>query len=51
MSNAVDKVSEAVVNLQKAQAEYDKAVKYLEHARSEYTEAGKMLVEYAETLN
>ena len=51
MSNAVDKVSEAVVNLQKAQAEYDKAIKYLEHARSEYTEAGKMLAEYVETLN
>ena len=36
MSNAVDKVDEAVINLEKAQDEYIKAMKYLEHARSEY---------------
>ena len=51
MSNAANKVDEAVVNLEKAQAEYVKAMKYLDHARSEYTEAGKMLAEYVETLN
>jgi hypothetical protein len=51
MSNAIDKVDEAVVNLEKAQAEYIKAMKYLEHARSEYEEAGKMLDDFEKTLN
>ena len=51
VANAVDKVNEALVALDKAQTEYDKALKYLAHANTEYAEAGKMLVEFAETLN
>lgn len=50
VANAVYKVNEALVALDKAQREYDKSLKYLAHANSEYTEALKMLVDFKETL-
>ena len=48
VSNALDKVNEALIALDKAKAEYDKALKYLSHANSEYAEAGKMLIDFAD---
>ena len=51
MNNAVSKVEDALIALEKAQAEYDKSSKYLAHAQSEYAEASKMLVDFVETFN
>ena len=48
VSNAVDKVNEALVALDKAQAEYDKALRYLSHANSEYNEATKLLIDFVD---